>query len=213
MKLKRAVAGVLSATLVFGATSLMGCGKSGSGDTCEIWLYQAQDAEYYKDYADNPVLKYLLSQDEWSDLKLEFTVPPAGTAQDNYSTMVTSGDFPTLMQNSVSDPAPTMYDNGYIQDITDYVKEYMPNYYKLIQSNEELKEKVVYNIDGEDKILSIATVNESAPYTYSGLVYRRDWIAKYGKDPSTGEAFTGQYTNADDLDSWEDNVKIPKKLV
>ena len=209
MKLKRVVAGVLSATLVLGAASLMGCGKSGSGDTCEIWLYQAQDAEYYKDYADNPVLQYLLSQDEWSDLDLEFTVPPAGTAQDNYSTMVTSGDFPTLMQNSVSDPAPTMYDNGYIQDITDYVKEYMPNYYKLIQSNDELKEKVVYNIDGEDKILSIATVNESAPYTYSGLVYRRDWIVKYGKNPSTGEAFTGSYTNADDLDSWEDDVKFP----
>ncbi len=208
---KRVTSVALCGALVVGTMGLSGCGTSSSSgsNSYEIWLYSAQDSEYYKDYADNPVLNYLLSQEEWSDIELTFDVPAAGTAQDNYSTLITSGDFPTLMQNSVSDPAPTMYDNGYIMDITDLVKEYMPNYYELIYSNEDVYNAVVYEIDGEERILSIATVNESTPTTYSGYVYRRDWIVKYGTNPSTGEAFTGGYTDEDDQDSWEDDVLFP----
>lgn len=214
MTLRRMKYLVLGAATILGSSLLAGCGNSDTADgnnKYSVWLYQAQSSEYYKDYADNPVLDYVLQQDEWKDrnITIEFNVPPAGTAQDNYSTMITSGDFPTLMQSAVSDPAPTMYDNGYIKDITKYVQEYMPNYYQMIQENEDLKSKVTYNIDGEDKILSIASVNESAPYTYAGTVYRRDWLVKYGTNPSTGEAFTGGYTNPDDIDSWEDDVIFP----
>lgn len=193
------------------AGAMSGCGKDGGSRDYSVWLYKAQDSEYYKDYAQNPVLKYLL-ETEWNldeKISFQFDVPPAGGAQDNYTAMMTSGDFPTLMQNSVSDPAPVMYDNGYILDLTDLVKENMPNYYKLIQENTDLKSKVTFKIDGEEKILSLAAVNESAPYTFSGMVYRRDWLAKYGKNPSTKEAFTGRYTDAADLDSWTDNVVFP----
>lgn len=213
MVAKKLLSAALGVTLLLESLSLTGCGgeKKSGDNSYKIWLYQAQNSEYYSDYAENPVLNYLLDQEEWKDknIDIEFIVPPSGTAQDNYSTMITSGEFPTLMQNSVSDPAPTMYDNGYILDISELVEEYMPNYYQLIQDNKELRDRVVSNIDGEDKILSIATVNESTPYTYTGMVYRRDWIAKYGKNASTGEAFTGGYTNSNDVDSWEDNIIFP----
>ena len=209
--LKRFLASSLCAVLVCGTVgALTGCGKSGGARDYTIWLYKAQDSEYYKDYAENPVLKYLL-ETEWADeeISFEFDVPPAGGAQDNYTAMMASGDFPTLMQNSVSDPAPVMYDNGYILDLTELVKENMPNYYKLIQENDDLRSKVTFEIDGEEKILSLAAVNESAPYTFTGMVYRRDWIAKYGKNPSTNEAFEGRYTDENDPDSWTDNVIFP----
>lgn len=210
--LKRFPKVLLAAVVAFSLTycivvSFPAC-SSESTHTYTVWLYSAQKTEYYKEYEDNPVLKYLLSQDEWKDegISFDFQVP-AGSAQDSYSTIITSQDFPTLMQNSVSDPAPVMYENGYILDLTDYVKEYMPNYYALIRENEDLRQRVVFEIDGEEKILSLATLNDSTAYTYTGMVYRRDWIAKYGKNPSTGEAFT--YKSGEGVDEWTDNVVFP----
>lgn len=186
---------------------LTGCGGS-SGDY-SIWLYSAQSSEYYSDYAENPVLNYLLTDENGEKkFEIEFLVPPTDP-QGAYSTMLTSGDFPTLMQDSVADPAPVMYDEGYILDLTDLIDEYMPNYKALIESNPRLKQEVTFNIDGEDKILRLAIVNESNPYNYEGMVYRRDWVVKYGKNASTGAAFTGGLTDENNPDSWEDDVVFP----
>lgn len=64
-------------------------------------------------------------------------------------------------------------------------------------------------IDGEEHYIGIRAANESKPYYFTGYEYRRDWIVKYGTNPTTGEAFTGGYTDPDDPDSWEDDVVFP----
>lgn len=189
---------------------LSGCQKQTGEYTYTIWLYTAQDTAYYSTYEENPVLNYLLQREyAGQKINLEFQVPASGQAQNNYQTMLAGGDYPTLMQNSVADAAPVMLENGYILDITDYVKEYMPNYYALIQSVPELKESVVFNIDGEERILAINTVSDQGDYVdFGGMCYRRDWIVKYGTNPSTEAAFTGGF-NSDDVDDWSDDVMFP----
>ncbi|MCI9221205.1 MAG: hypothetical protein HFH94_16040 [Lachnospiraceae bacterium] len=205
----------VSAMAGMAALAMTGCGGSGSASedhTYSVWLYNGQDASYYTDYAENPTIQYLMSK-TWGEnedtIKLEFQVPPAGRQQENYETMVATGDFPTLMQGSVADAPPRMLESEMIVDITDLVKEYMPNYYNRIQTNETLKSKAVFNIDGEEKILSINVANEDYGYYFSGNMYRRDWIVKYGKNPQTGAAFTGGYTDEADVDSWVDDVVFP----
>lgn len=206
----------LAAIAGIAAVSMTGCG-SGSGGassdhTYTVWLYNGQDASYYTDYAENPTMQYLMSK-TWGEnndtIKLEFQVPPAGSQQNNYETMMATGDFPTMMQNSVAEAAPRMLESGNILDLTELVQQYMPNYYNMIQNNEALRSKVVFNIDGEDKILVITTVKEDYDYYFSGNMYRRDWLVKYGKNPQTGAAFTGGYTDAADVDSWVDDVVFP----
>ena len=204
------------AGLAMGALALLtGCGSSGGAkeeNTYKVWLYSAQDASYYTDYADNPALKYLLNKTwgpEDKKISLEFLVPPAGSQQNNYETMITSGEYPELLMNVLCDSAPVAYESGMILDLTELVEQYMPNYYSLIQSNEALKTKAVFNVDGQDRILAICGVNDDYPYYFSGMTYRRDWIVKYGKNPQTGEAFTGGYTDANDVDSWVDDVVFP----
>ncbi len=198
------------------ALAMTGCG-GGSGTASEdhtytVWLYNGQDASYYTDYAENPTIQYLMSQ-TWGEnddkIKLEFQVPPAGSQLNNYETMIATGDFPTLMQASVADAAPRMLESEMILDLTDLVEQYMPNYYNLIQANDALKSKVVFDIDGEEKILSINTVSEDYAYYFSGNMYRRDWLVKYGRNPQTGAAFTGGYTDEADVDSWVDDVVFP----
>lgn len=198
------------------ALSMAGCGDSAGGasedHTYSVWLYTGQDASYYTDYAENPTIQYLLSK-TWGEnedrISLEFQVPPAGGQQNNYETMMATGDFPTLMQNSVADAPPRMLEAKKIIDLTDLVKEYMPNYYNLIQTNEAVRSKTVFDIDGEEKILVISGVNEDYPYYWSGTMYRRDWVVKYGKNPQTGAAFTGGYSDPADADSWTDDVVFP----
>lgn len=189
---------------------LPACSQEGGDNTYSVWLYTAQDTAYYSTYEENPVLNYLLQQEyAGSRIQLEFQVPAAGQAQNNYQTMLSGGDFPDLLASSVADAAPVMYDNGYILDITDYVTEYMPNYYNLIQTIPELKEKVVFNIDGREMILSINTISDQSAYVdFGGMCYRRDWIVKYGTNPATGEAFTGGF-NSDNVDDWTDDVVFP----
>lgn len=212
MKIKRLLSALLAAVMMLSLTvALTGCPVNDDGENkYSVWLYTAQDTAYYSKYEENPVLNYLLQREyAGKKIELEFMVPAAGQAQNNYQTMISGGDFPTLMQSSVADPAPVMYDNGYILDITDYVKEYMPNYYNLIQTTPKLKEAVCFTIDGEERILSINTVSDQSQYIdFGGMCYRRDWIVKYGTDPSTGEKFSGGY-NSDDVDDWSDNVVFP----
>ncbi|MCM1098867.1 MAG: hypothetical protein NC427_12480 [Ruminococcus flavefaciens] len=197
------------------ALSLAGCGASGGipeENTYSIWLYNAQDASYYTDYAENPTLQYLLNRTwgpEEKKIAIEFQVPPSGRQQENYETMIASGDFPTVMANMVADAPTKMYEDEMILDLTELVREYMPNYCAILESNETVRSKSVFEIDGEEKILAIYGVNEDYPYYFSGNMYRRDWLVKYGANPQTGAAFTGGYTDENDVDSWEDDVVFP----
>ena len=206
----------VSAVAGMAALVMTGCG-GGSGSASEehtysVWLYNGQDTSYYTDYAENPTIRYLTSK-TWGEnedtIKLEFQVPPAGSQQNNYETMIATGDFPTLLQAVVADAPPRMLESEMILDITELVKQYMPNYYGMLQTNEALRSKAVFDIDGEEKILSIITVNEDYGYYFSGTMYRRDWLVKYGKNPQTGAAFTGGYTDEADVDSWVDDVVFP----
>ncbi|MCI9338112.1 MAG: hypothetical protein HFH93_11345 [Lachnospiraceae bacterium] len=104
--MKRVKRLAVSAVVGMAALAVTGCGGMGGASedhTYSVWLYNAQDASYYTDYAQNPTIRYLLSQ-TWGEnddkITLEFQVPPAGSQQNNYETMIATGDFPTLMQGS-----------------------------------------------------------------------------------------------------------------
>lgn len=212
--MRKLLAGALAGAMCLGLT---GCGTGGAKEADEdhtytMWLYNAQDASYYADFAENPAMQYLTSK-TWGEnedkISIEFQVPPAGSQQNNYETMIATGDYPTVLQAVVADSPVNMYEAEMIIDLTDLVKEYMPNYYEVIQTNEAARNNAVHNIDGEDKILTITTVNEGYPYYAFGMEYRRDWIVKYGRNPQTGEVFTGGYTDEKDVDSWVDDVVFP----
>ena len=214
MKRRKKLAITAAAAIL--ALTMTGCGtdsQTASQDhTYTVWFYSAQDASYYTDYGENPTIRYLLSK-TWGEnndkIALEFQVPPAGSQQNNYDTMIATGDFPVLLQNSVADAAPRMLESQMILDITELVEEYMPAYYGLLQESEALRSKAVFDINGEDRILSINGLNEDYNYYFAGTMYRRDWLVKYGKNPQTGAAFTGGYTDPEDLDSWTDDVVFP----
>lgn len=203
------------------AVSLCACGSGSNqaaGGTDEarnytFWLYNTVDASYYLDYNENPALQYALSHwsEEGTDVAFEFWVPPAGSAADNYSTMISTGELPDIMDGSVADSGEKMCEEGLVIELTDYINEYMPNYKTFLEEHPSVKEQVCYyDEDGGEHYYDIAAVSDTTGPGWCGYEYRRDWIVKYGVNPQTGEAFTGGYTeDAKNLDTWVDDVVFP----
>ncbi len=173
-----------------------GCGssKAGSDTTFTWWIYSGADSSYYTEYSENPAVQYTLSKTWGADnktLEFEFWQPAAGTAADNYSTMIASGDLPDIIDAVISDPAEVMVEKGYALDITEYVEENMPNYVELVHSDERIYKNCVSLVDGEEHYYCINNIADAPEPVFQGYMYRRDWIVKYGTNPVTGEAFTG----------------------
>ena len=176
-----------------------------------MWIHGGPGSAYYTEYEENPAIQYAQSMtwgEENKSVYIDFTTPPQNKEVDNLNNMFVSGNLTHLLDGVICDTV-GMFEYGRIIDLTEYVNKYMPNYKKVLETVEDVRKSAVYNIDGEEKILALVTVNESYLDVTFGFEYRRDWIAKYGKHPETGAAFTGGYTDENDPDSWQDDVIFP----
>jgi len=194
---------------------LTGCGGGGSasGDnTYTWWIYSGADSMYYSEYQENPAVQYTLQNGWGPDSKkiaLEFWQPAAGKEQDNYATMIASGDLPDILDATICEAPPVMVEKGYALDITEYVERNMPNYVSLVHSSDDYFKNSVYVVDGQEHYYNLRNLLDKPNDVFQGYQYRRDWIVKYGTNPTTGAAFTGGYTDASDPDSWKDDVVFP----
>ncbi len=206
------------------AAALGGCGiLRGAGNTATdlnpeddtyytMWIHSGPGSSYYTEYEDNPAVKYAETMtwgEEGKSIFIDCVIPPANKEPDDLQNMYINGNLTHVLDGVICDSADIMYANNRIIDLTEYVNQYMPNYKKVLDTVEDVRKSAVFNIDGEEKILGIVTVNESYKDVNFGYEYRRDWIVKYGSNPQTGAAFSGGYTDESDPDSWEDDVVFP----
>ncbi len=206
--------------LLLAGVCLTGCGDSTGGNantSFTWWISQGADASYYENYKDNPSIKYLLSK-PWGEndtmLEFDFFVPVAGAQQDNFVTLLNSGEYTDVMEMTYfRGSLVELYESGTILDLTPYVEQYMPNYKAWLERYPDLALTATNTVDGEKKYLQIFSYSEHSA-AWGGYMYRRDWIIKYGENPNTGAAFSGEYTvkNEDgswNMESWQDDVVFP----
>ncbi len=221
---KKVIAAILVGTMAL--STFAGCNKttqtSGNGDkiTYSVWIGKGEDSQYYSDYADNPVLKrYLTDKYTGADgtevsVDFEFQIPPTGSERDNLSTLISTGDYTDIVDvDFYSGSITDLYEEGIALDITEYVENYMPNYLAFLEANPDLALTATNVIDGEKKYLGLRSYNTYIDQ-WQGFEYRRDWIVKYGKNPTTGEVFNGTYMEKNDdgtwnTETWEDDVVFP----
>ncbi|MBQ8954279.1 MAG: hypothetical protein IJ048_09195 [Clostridia bacterium] len=187
--------------------------SAGPETTFDWWIYSGTSSEYYDNYAQNPAIQYTLRRTwgpEDKTIALNFLQPPPGSEDNNYTTMIASGDLPDIIDAVISEAPRNMVEKGYAIELTDYVNEYMPNYKALVHSNNEyLYSAVSFDEEGNEHYYALNQMLDGYDTIFQGYQYRRDWIVKYGAYPSTGEAFTGGYTDPEDVDSWVDDVVFP----
>lgn len=191
------------------------CSKgSGGGGAYDIsyWIAVGEDASFYAEYEDNPVIQYITQNYEFNGKKINFdffTAPPGGEKED-FNNLMSTGSYCDVMSLSMSSMSTTeMLQEGMIQDLTELVPQHMPNMMAFLDNNPELKEYLYTYIDGEPHILSLTGFADQPEPNFQGFCYRRDWLVKYGTNPSTGAAFTGGFADPNDPESWQDDVVFP----
>ncbi len=209
--MKKVLAIMMSVLLL--CTSLVGLAACGSKDDPNTftWLVEnPEDTTYYSDYNQNPAALFAMHNQQYAgvDLTIDYKQLVNGSQKDQYTTMISTGEYYDVMGVNYSPYSPAaLNEMGIALDLTEYVEKWMPNYMKLVAENDELA-RVAYvtNADGSKSIYAVWGVTNVPQYNFEGFCYRRDWIVKYGVNPSTGEAFTGN-KNADG--SYTDNVMFP----
>ncbi len=76
----------------------------------------------------------------------------------------------------------TLYENGVLLDLTEYVEKYMPNYLAYLDANPELKPFVqVQDEEGKTHYYALYVLSDGPGDPWQGICYRRDWVVKYAK--------------------------------
>lgn len=214
--MKRSIAWILAVLLLVSVCVLPGCGNDGSassGDAVQVsyWISKGEDSKYYMSYEENPAVKYLETLEfNGKKIDLSFVVPISGAELDNFNTLLMTDEYTGIMDMSFStSTALELYEDGYVYDLTPYMEEYMPNYLRVVEENPHLESLVFTNVDGEKKVLSLYSITDELMGNFMGYLYRRDWVAKYGKHPETDAAFTYGYTDPADFNTWYDDVVFP----
>ncbi len=114
---------------------------------------------------------------------VEWTHPASGAFEEKFNLMITSGNLPdAIVANwrDISGGVDTYVDDEIILELTDMVKEYMPNFWGYLEANPDIKKQIV-NDDGE--ILYIPFIRKDKELNiYQGPQIRVDWLEKLGLD-------------------------------
>ena len=195
MKKKRIISLGLTAVMALGLLGATGCTNedSGDSDTFSWWIYKTDGNGLYDAYEDNPAVEWLNQQtwdveggtiaegDSGSPLHFTFQAPISGSEQDNFNTMMGTGDYTDILDLCVStDNAQTLYEEGIALDLTEYIEEYCPNYVEFLDQNPDVKNLLTYeDEDGNTKYYSIGMIKDGTEVPWDGCIYRRDWVVKY----------------------------------
>ena len=191
---KRMLCVLMAAATVFCSLSFTGCGEKGSAENEFGFLVFSADGvgEYYDDFNDNPALQWL-NQQTWDtenhtisrdgdgkELALSFVTPVAGSEGDFYNTMISTGEYPELMDLSMAGSVDGLISEGILIDITEYVEKYMPDYVKLLEEHPSWKaQSVVVDEDGKEHYYWLSSVADGPADAWNTYAYRRDWLVDY----------------------------------
>ncbi|MCI2069364.1 MAG: hypothetical protein LKJ88_07355 [Bacilli bacterium] len=206
------------------ALSLLALAGCGSGEDSPLsstagvlsnqfsyWLPYSTPSTYYSDYNDNPMMRYLTKYHKWGankdELSFTFDIPSSDAVDSSFSTMLAADDLDDLFM-PVTEKTTNLYEDGYVMELTDLVKQYMPNYMNWINNHASARNSAYVKVNGEKKIIEVGSYGAKGE-PWCGYQYRRDWLVKYGTNPKTGKAFTGGW-NADKT-AWEDDVIFPNE--
>ena len=210
-KIQKTLALLLAMVMLLGLTA---CGTKEDENAWNVsyWIPKGVDSGYYAEYEENPVWQYISENYTFNGkkLKLDFLTAPPGSEAENWNNLIATGDYCGIMNMSMASATATeMYEDGMIWDLTEMIKEHAPNYVAYLDANPNLYNYVYTYVNGEAKILSLCGFSEEPGDNFQGYCYRRDWVAKYGTNPTTGAAFTYGYTDPSDVNTWYDDVVFP----
>jgi len=139
--------------------------------TISLWQITDDYHGLYTDYAENPVMNWMA---EKFNITLELQQPPMGSESEQINLMFGTGDYTDFVSTTYcGGDLGMLYEDDVIRDLAPYLERHMPNYYAYLNA-EENKDVKAALYDDEGHLFTIATVNCEEPYTWGGLMYRKD---------------------------------------
>lgn len=127
---------------------------------------------------------------EKTGIELELMYPTVGADADAaYNIMLTDEELPHIVMGYYITPAnmAKLIEDGIALNINDYIEEYAPDYYEVINkdTSDMKKNQKVINVDGTYPAFN--TFRETGwQATYEGMMIRQDWLDALGLEvPST----------------------------
>jgi putative aldouronate transport system substrate-binding protein len=124
---------------------------------------------------------------EKTGVTIDWIFPTTGTSgAQMYAQLMAGSDIPYVLQpltgnyaGSIPSEAEQLIAEGVIYDLTPYIQQWMPNYYKYLQTRPE-RDKAVKTDSG--KYWSIGFFREDGPFmdTWVGPMVRKDWLDAQG---------------------------------
>lgn len=155
--------------------------------TLKLWIPTSNhiksfnDSEYYKEF------------EKRTGVHIEFISPAVGQEKEAFNLLVASDELPDIvqMETDTTQMQSAVYPGGMDKAISDgaflklndLVKKYAPNYYKLINSDSEIKKQCITD---SGNIAGFFNAGVEAQPAWLGLVVRQDWLDELGlKTPIT----------------------------
>ena len=123
--------------------------------------------------------------EERTNVHINYVVVNSQEAMEKFGLMIASGDVPDMVRQATSyypSGIKKAVNDGIFMDVTDAIKENMPNYLALVQTHPEALKgyvaddgtmPVVWGLNGDDNGLA-------SQKTYLGLLIRQDWLDDCG---------------------------------
>lgn len=171
-------------------TSIAGCGTNKGDDgvvkddtkypeTLKIFC-SAPSAVVMDGFDQNEVLGFKLME-KHTGTHVEWTHPPANGLSEKFNLMIASGNLPDLIAyywDGVQGGAKSFYEEDVILELSDLVKDNMPNLSKFLDERPDVRKQMS---NDENDIFYIPFIRKDKELgVYLGPLLREDWVKKLG---------------------------------
>ena len=170
------------------ATMLCACGgekQVHTGDTYTYWVPLDNNVRQTRQSFGELMLYQ--EMEKRTGTKIEFLHPSAGSTGDEaFQVLLASGDYPDMIEHNWSVYAgggDQAIKDGVILKLNDYMEEYAPNYYDLMEGKQAQDNGYMYKastISAEGNYFGFKNLNVGRYRGYQGLFVRKDLLDKRG---------------------------------
>ena len=142
-------------------------------ETITLWTQRMVPNEDYKDATESPYHQGLIKN---TGVNIEFSYPmPGQNANEAYKLLLTEKVLPDVIQKATSNAdLYELYEDGVLRDLTPYLEEYAPDYWKFLQEHDDARREIMTS-DG--KVLAFWGVRDTDwSINYIGPMIRQDWL-------------------------------------
>ena len=179
----------LALTLVMIAAAFAGCGekKVQTGSTFTYWV--TMDTSTAQTLTSFSELMMYKEMEKRTGTKVDFIHPASGsTGTEAFQILLSSGDYPDMIEynwSSYAGGADQAIDDGVIIALNDYMEDYAPNYYDIMEGERAKENNYLYKaatITSNGNYYGFKGINVGKYRGFGGLIVRRDLLDNWGLD-------------------------------